>query len=534
MTVTTGRPTLLPTASIDFDSLFQQLSAQAARETYSRPILAQDVQQALAAFLNARADRRLSITRQTVVLDELQTLLNWSPTQEPKITISDADGDDRLDVLVTLPTAGLPGFIIRNQPDGFAGYQVPTPALVARDALVSFERVADLDGDGQPEIAVTTQSVGASAVNTLVTIARWDGEGFNPLFKTGISDWAGPAGWEFVSEGETVALVTTCPALGPYDHKLLPHPTLTRTFRWEAGNLILSTVSLDPPATVRQQVNVAESAFRQGRLDQALAAYIRAAEDPNLADEPGTAQVAWRAYARFRIGEIEALRGSVDAARQAMEQAKAAGPALSVLAAAFLDGYSNGDAARALAALQRTELAELLYFDEGGNLGPPMEAGDLLYPGLAVAAYLNAHPDAGHGSGEVLTNMLRDLSLDVASSAIVDLDGDGQSEVIVVLNQSVPKEVAPSGQRQSMWLLTRGNAGWWPQEIETGPHLMMTETVPAPEDGRRVVVYVRDSNDSPRRAAIGWDGTQTLRYNLPDGASLVRVAGDDLFECKIP
>lgn len=36
---------------------------------------------------------------------------------------------------------------------------------------------------------------------------------------------------------------------------------------------------LDPPETIRKQINPAESAFRKGKLDRALATYTRAIEE---------------------------------------------------------------------------------------------------------------------------------------------------------------------------------------------------------------------------------------------------------------
>lgn len=534
-TVSAGQPTFSPTASIDFSAVFRQLRDQLSQGSSLRPDMANDLQRALAAFLNTRADRRQSIDRQPILIDELRNALDLSPLGKPQVTVGDADGDQRLDMLVTIPAAGLPAFIIRHVPEGFIGYQVPKPAGIATDGPIVLQRVDDLNGDGVPELVLTTQIVGASALNTLISVARWDGQAFKTVLQTGISDWAGPTGWGFVKENGRETLVTTCPALGPYDHKLLPHPQLTRIFRWQAGDLVLDQVTLAPPGTIRQQINVAESAFRKGDLDRALMAYRRAAEDASLAQEPETQQIAWREYAWFRIGEIEALRGNEQAAREAMEQARAAGPALSDLAVAFLQGYENGRVAQGLTAIQHVDLYEQFYAGQGGNLGFPMDAAGILYPGLAVAAYLNAYPDAGQGSGEALTSLLRDLGLNVAGSAIVDLSGDGQEEVIVVLNSPVPRALEPEGWRQSLWLLTWQESGWWPQIIETTSSLVLIQTVPIAESGRRAVVYQRPENVSPRRAALSWDGIQILRYTVQAGGELAPTPSNpDPFQCTIP
>jgi hypothetical protein len=290
-----------------------------------------------------------------------------------------------------------------------------------------------------------------------------------------------------------------------------------------------------PPETVRQQINTAESIFRKGELERALIAYRRAIEDAGLEQEPATSQVAWRTYAQFRIGEIDAMRGNAEGARAAMTKVKEAGSALGDLATAFLEGFANGNVSRGLATVQRVNLHEQFYFENSGNLGFPMDASGVLFPGLAVAAYLNANPDVSQGSGEDLTGKLRDVGLNVASSATVDLAGDGHPEVVVVLSQAVPKELAPDGQLQSLWLVTRSEAGWWAREIETQSGLVLTDTRPIPEDGRRAVVYQRPENMSPRLAAISWDGAQVLHFTLPDGEELVPASpNSDPFQCTIP
>lgn len=532
LTSTTGRPTLSPTVSIDYNAVFQELADQLSQGSLVEPGMTDDIQLALATFFNTKADRRLSIDRQPTVIDELRSMLDALLASPSSVTINDVDGDTRLDVLVAIPSTGLPGFVVRHLPEGFVGYQIPEPFDMATNGPITFERADDLDDDGVPEIVLTSHIVGASAVNTLINISRWDGQKFRTLLQTGISDWAGPATWELVPENDTEALVTTCPIVGPFDHKMLPHPLLMRTYRWQGGNLILDQTIVDSSETVRQQVNIAESAFRTGQLDRALAGYSKSVEDVTLSQEPETEQIDWRSFALFRAGEIQALLGNASAAKEAMVKVAEAGPSLSDLARAFLEGYGDGNTARGLAAIHSVNLDERFYFENGGNLGFPMDAAGILFPGLAVAAYLNTQPEAGRGSGEALTSKLRDLGLDVASSAIVDLNSDGRPEVVVVLNQEVPKELSPAGQRQTLWLLTRGEAGWWPQQIEAASSLLLTETVPVPEDGRRAVVYQRPGNTAPRQAAVSWNGAQALRYNLPDGAELVPVGGQsDPFQC---
>lgn len=524
---------------MEFNVVVEQLAADAAIGIAPDTDLIADTRHALAAFMNARAVRQQPLDRQAVVVDELRARLREVTNQEATLIVRDADGDQQLDLLVALPLSGLPAFVVRHQPDGFVGYQAPRPAGWATNGPVTFERVEDLNADGIPEIVLTSRILTHNAAHTLVSIARWNGEAFALLLQTGIRGRSDPAGWEFVEQKERQVLVTRCPARGVYDDDRLPHLTLTRVFDWEDGGLVLTQVVLDPPETLRQQVNSAEAAFRQGRLERALAAFRAIPDTAGMVDtadlsvETDTVAVDWRAYAQFRIGELEAIRGNAEAARTAMQRVQAAGSTIGPLATAFLDGYSADDPVRALANLQHVNLAERMQAPDA-NLGFPMNARDILYPGAVVAAHLNAVPDAARGSGEVLTTSLRDLGLDAAGSAIVDLDGDRHPEVITVINEQVGSDVAVGGQIQTLWLVSRKGGEWWAQPLESAPEVVLTATVPAPEQGRRAVIY-QLSNGFARAAAIGWDGSQVQRYDAPDGDELApQLDSDAMFDCQVP
>lgn len=81
----------------------------------------------------------------------------------------------------------------------------------------------------------------------------------------------------------------------------------------------------------RQQINLAEEALARWDLAAAEAAFRRVIEDPALSDEREVygdfGLPDWIAYARFRLGEIYALRGEVEAARREVALAAVGGGA---------------------------------------------------------------------------------------------------------------------------------------------------------------------------------------------------------------
>jgi hypothetical protein len=70
---------------------------------------------------------------------------------------------------------------------------------------------------------------------------------------------------------------------------------------------------------------------------------------------------------------------------------------LGEIAGAFLSGYGDGSApdapARGVAAMQAVDLYSNFYYERGGTLRFPMDASGILYPGIGLAAYLDAHSE---------------------------------------------------------------------------------------------------------------------------------------------
>lgn len=440
------------------------------------PAVSEELIAAVTAYLNTRLDPAQPLEQQKARLDELAGLLDQAGSR-PSLAVADADGDGQGDLLLSLGLSGTPALVFRGEGGRYTAFRLPTlapggePSDILRSGLGQIERVADLNGDGRPEVVATYEVVGASAIITEVYITRWDGQGFRSLFTTTVNDWAGSGEWELVRRDGQYDLRTTCVVFGAYDHKLLPHPTLTMTYRWAGDTYVLASSQLTPPTTRRQQVNLAEAAFARGDYRQAIAEYQKVINDPNLKpDEMGTPEPDWPGYAWFRLGECYALLGEEAPARAALEKARQAGSTLSDLATTFLVAYQNPDGAiKGMAAVMRSDVHQKLDTDQAGNLGFPIDALTLSAPQTAFATYFTAHPEVPSLPLEALTRNLQAVGLPFQQVVAADLDGDGQREVALGLT---------IGRQQRILLIVPETGRWRGRFVSLGVSIEEVVAIP--------------------------------------------------------
>ena len=74
----------------------------------------------------------------------------------------------------------------------------------------------------------------------------------------------------------------------------------------------------------------------------------------------------------------------------------------------FKEHYAGGDTIVSAWAKMRgvIDLSQHLYEERATGMGFPFIAGDVYYPGLAVAAYLDQHPEAATSTEAELMNKL--------------------------------------------------------------------------------------------------------------------------------
>lgn len=438
---------------------------------------------------------------------------NRPQPSEKELRAADLDGDGTLELLVAVAP---PASIVRQTPEGFTVEDLPGPVYWPPDFSLPFiERVTDLTGDGRPEI-VLTYLFGAGSYNSieLLVVGR-ENEHWAEWLRVSLNTWAGGGEWWLAPQADgTQAIVTTCGVLGIFDHKLLAHPMQRDTYRWNGERFALAGSEQDPPAYRRQVINVAEAALRGGAYRAALATYRRLLAEPDLPDDflEQSSMTGdhpdWIAYATLRMGQLHALLREREAALEMLSQAEAAGSTVGRLTQRFRETYqATGNPAAAWAAmLTDTEIREEQYDQRGNLVTFPGDAFGTLYPGMALAATLNDQPDALDEGAEALRAAWRERGLEVKALLIVDLDGDGQMEIVVVQPVAPPSSGATSGEAVA-WLLDRGSDGWFAARLQrfAGQGDVPLEG-PFPVPGtQRQAVQMHDR-------VWSWDGERVIHY----------------------
>lgn len=439
---------------------------------------------------------------------------------EPALLTADADGDGVDDLLVAPGVLGLRPVALLARGEQVVVAPLLPAGTIAPDAggAARLDRVADVNHDGTPEVVIPFEIPGASALNTELFVVRWDGERFAPVFHTFLTTWAGGGEWAIRDDG---AITTTCAVLGAFDHKLLPHPIQTNVYAWAAGSgYTLVETWVEPPATQRQQANLAEAAFRAGNWQLAIERYQRLLDDASLQAEPNV-EVDFIAFAHLRLGQLFALTGGADAALAELRLAAEAEPFIGDLALAFREGYAlEGDASAGWAAMLKVPLYRAIYEEKAGNLGWPAEATSVLWPGAGLAAFLNVPSDVLAMTDAGLTTALASTGLPVVKAAINNLDADPAApEVVVELAVEGPRALfGTEGRQYQVWLLDQGpqGPGWWATLLSAGESRLEGIDRPAGAEAGEVVLRRLDGGEPPE-LRLRWTGERALRVS-PDGS----------------
>lgn len=407
---------------------------------------------------------------------------------------SDLDGDGTPELLVSVPLPGFAPLLVAGAKTAPRSLLPPGVSEVPLDDLTTIQRIFPLDDTPARSAALVTRLTrGASALNTEVLVVGWDGQRSTVLFDQAISDWAGPARWQLTSDRQ---IELTCPAFGVYDHKLLPHPTQVRRFRWDpsAGTFALVFRHTEPPASRRGLMNLAEADFYAGDWDHAIQHYQTLVDAPPPT-EPDDA-VDWVDFARLRLGEIAALRGQTVEAVSWLSGAARAAPPLGPAAAAFLVAARDGDAARGFAAIQSGDLPARFQSGSVGNLGFPVALGAFAALGPGAAAALDRIVAPSRLTADGARAALTGQGFVVGDVVVGDLDGDGSPEVGAVL---------PLGTRQAdFWLFVRVDGRWRAISVGSAPDGLGGLDL-LPLGGRAIQVRTPRGASEPF-IRLGWNG----------------------------
>lgn len=534
---TTAKPTAAPASpgpSVVAGSA-ELARTRAARQAVSADLRAQpDAREelralaaAVAGYLGAAARPGQPLSAQQAAAEALRAALTLPGQQDPLsgkpggATVATVAFGSQEALIVTLGVAGAPALAFLRDGSAFrpvgltAASDQAGGAVEPGEAYVAVDRIEDADGDGQSEIVLVETTQGGSASPVLLGILQWSAadRGFRSIFSQRLSNWAGPAAWRLSPHEGRLDVVLEAPLFGPFDHKLLAHQQETRVYRWTGAAYALVERRAAPPEYRRQAFNVGEAAFRRGACDEATPAYQKVIDDPSLKPDEGSPGPDWVALAWFRIGECQAIQGRPADARAALEKARAAGPALGDLASRFLAAYRGSDAVAALGALLSSDLPDLMYEERAGNLGFPLDAPGVLYPGAALAAFARAHPDALQRSGSDLVAALKASGVPVSQALATDLDGDGRRELAAVVLV---------GKTDTVWLAF-GSGGRWEGRLVSrdagqdassrleGPRQLTVAGKP-----RLAFAVVRPGQPD---ASFAFDGKTALRVGPAVGAS---------------
>ncbi len=377
----------------------------------------------------------------------------------------------------------------------------------------------DLDGDRVNELVFSYVHAGGSNSRTELHIMRWNQvtHAWQDIFRGTLVNWAGDSTYRFVTNEYGNEVEFTFPWFGVFSAKMVDHLRATEVWRYDAttNQMVRRARSIEPPRSVRHQINLAEVLFRRGDYEGAERAFAKAATDSNLKTEKWyQVEHAPRAFARFRQSQTLALLGREAEARQAMQEAAQAGGTVGRLALAFLKNYRGADAAiRAWAMLPREmDLAAELYDADGkSNADLPASAHDILFQGGVVAAYLQQYAI----DGTVLSKRFPEvgaLGFQWRDSQVLDWDGDGQNELLLVVQDGYK-----INKREVVWLVYRKADQWQAREIFAGwnvENVQLLEPVRlATRNGLAVSIAWRE--DGVRREQrFAWDGARLQRLDL--------------------
>jgi tetratricopeptide (TPR) repeat protein len=471
----------------------------------------ESMEQGIGAYLAESLDPSRPASDQPEAIEGLRSALALGgPDEQIRVESYNQSGQDQ--VLVDTGLRMIPVLAFNWDGSDYVSSLIPPDlslagpeAWGAANGRVRLERVGDITGDGQVEIVVTQTVYGASAANIRLLILRWEVGIFETLFDRMMVEWAGPVKWELTPAADQEEIKLSYAILGVHDSKDLPHTVATELWRWDGTEYLMVSYAQSPPETRRQQFNLADVDFQRRDYTAAIAAYEKVIQDESLGVEEETAEVDWIALAHFRLGQCQAMLGGEERALQELAVAAESGPTLEDLAGAFSDSYQlPGGLVRAWGALQRAGLYQKVYEGQAGNLGAPVDAFHLLFPGGGVAAYLDGHPEVVEQGGDAMVSALGELGLAIEGAAVADLDGDGQLEVVFVTADNWV---------QHAWLAFRGGDRWLLDIAEVDESLSIGNVVQVGDGPGQAVTLRLPETVQPNEIYVTWDGVKPVRLS---------------------
>jgi|GEM_PF-389172 len=248
----------------------------------------------------------------------------------------DGDGDSEIVLSLWQQSEGilpLGTVLILDQANGQyrLAYQAGT-AAAAPDTLYSpaLLKVEDINGDSVPEVLYTSTDCGAHTCFLTIWGVAWHGTGYTSLFPRppsmaypvlSLTDTNGDSKLEIVLKGGVIGSV----GAGLQRER-------TEVYAWRNGQYELASTAYEPSPYLYFKIMDANEALAKGDYERAISLYHQALTDdellawkPMMADDKAKeAEVArkeidgLRAFALFRLLQVQGLAGDKVAARQAL------------------------------------------------------------------------------------------------------------------------------------------------------------------------------------------------------------------------
>ncbi|MBC7250072.1 MAG: hypothetical protein H5T62_07290 [Anaerolineae bacterium] len=458
------------------------------------------------AYLQKAIDPTLPLEAQSPALTQMATDLPlFGAGQVVPVNLD----DEALAELFVVPnfSAG-PMLYLRYTDTGWQAFPVPVVPPKGDKAVANAPNlwpasaeVRDVTGDGQAEAIVRHTFAGGSNWREHPQVLRWNGTGFDVLFRAELVNWAGPSEWRFVPYGTAQDLVISYPIFMPSrPQKTDPHPQGVQRWRYDpaADRYVLWATAVQTPLPPLGNLSAAETALLSGDYTTALTAYESFLSDESWQEyflhdyqtaAPGVGEqelTAWLDLARLHAGLCHAALDEPSAARQMLSAIASTPPA--DLAAAFLTAYGeDANLVTALAAYEKA-IAATAHSDEAPQTGGGMWS---LYPQpYSELILLNRDP-------ALLDAAMRDHGLP-AEGIWADLDDDGRDEFIWL----------DVGEWRVVWVAWQdANDRWQATGLEAEDDLALTSVHAA----EIVLQYHGEER------VLQWDGKLKMARVPPDG-----------------
>ncbi len=451
-------PTSTPTLTVaEIDSLYAEAidSLETALHGQKLPIdyshsedFTDLLRQTVTDFLNLTPQSLNTLTLD-ILLVQLETLLPYKErstfvgSQSPLGYFLDIDLDGQTDfilepsqnyggaIIVFLSSRDYTSIVLSDFPGDRNGFDLK-----------------DATGDGQPELWWNTSYIGASGMTRSLTIFRWQSkqQAFKSIFSfDAYFGGAATDGWEMQSGPNGSTEFVSWELLeGIFDAKYLDGLTVTKTWQWDevSQDYVVVDEHTSAPEVHRHQFNIAEEHFTNYDYGQAVDAFQKVITDDSLQEGVSIFDIPdltdWQSLAHLRLGQIYAtLEREEEAKAEFVEVQNSPDEGLSQVATVFLDIYEGPTT---LETAWATMLKQAEIMTPTGNIDFAQEVvlESVYTPAMSLVNYFNQQGITNQNLAEQFSKQFSTM-LETDTEwfdwwqRVIDLNGDGQQEIIFIL-----------------------------------------------------------------------------------------------------